>query len=166
MCPSQSFYLPMYSLITLEMCPKASFLPLLLQIYPCSVSSLHQGIQMHCRTCWYLHSLCQLQTGSQWVLVFFSPWHTSQSSLTLVVRLLRRRAEYDFVLVDRWKQQGFLLFLLQGSKASAAARATCLMQPKSTTSALQPPGFHSSDANPAMKIQVTTFFMTSLQNTA
>lgn len=42
-----------------------------------------------------------MQTPTQWI--FFS-WHRSQSALASVVRMVDRRGEHDFVLLDRCKQ--------------------------------------------------------------
>lgn len=44
-------------------------------------------------------------------------------------------------------------------KAFSAARAMCLMQSKSTSSALCPPGFQSSDSNTAMAVQLSLWLL-------
>lgn len=84
------------------MWPNAFSLPSLFQIYPGAVSSLHQGIQVLCRGGWYF-PLFIVPAADSYTVNFF-PWHTSQSSLTSVVRMVHRRGEYDFVLLDRCKQ--------------------------------------------------------------
>lgn len=91
-----------HSVLGLEMWPNAFFLPLLFQIYPGAVSSLHQGIQVLCRGGWYF-PLFVVPAANSYTVNFF-PWHTSQSALTSVVRIVHRRGECDFVLLDRCKQ--------------------------------------------------------------
>lgn len=44
-------------------------------------------------------------------------------------------------------------------KAFSAARVMCLMQPKSTSSAVWPPGFQSSDWNTAMAVQLSLWLL-------
>lgn len=91
-----------HSVLALKMWPNAFFLPLLFQIYPAAVSSLHQGIRVLCRGCWYF-PLFLVPAANSYTVNFF-PWHTSQSSLTSVVRMVHRSGEYDFVPLDRCKQ--------------------------------------------------------------
>lgn len=120
--------------------PNAFFLPLLFQIYPAAVSSLHQGIQVLCRGCWYF-PLFLVPAANSYTVNFF-PWHTSQSSLTSVVRMVHRSGEYDFVLLDRCKQpscfcccKGSVSHAVQIHHLSSAAPWTSILRCKHSNEA-------------------------------